>query len=86
VAGYSVYIKPSAVKELDSLPAKPRKAVARKIQDLANDPRPTGCEKLSTLERYRIRQGWYRLLYSVDDDAKSVLIVKIAHRREVYVR
>ena len=84
MAGYSVYIKPSAAKELDSLPAKPRRAIARRIQELGNDPRPTGCEKLSTQERYRIRQGHYRVLYSVDDNVKSVLIVKIPHRREGY--
>jgi len=84
VDDYRVYIKPSAAKELDDLPSKPRRAIARRMQGLASDPRPPGCEKLSAQERYRVRQGHYRVLYSVDDEAKSVLVVKIGHRREVY--
>jgi len=47
-------------------------------------PRPTGCEKLSDQERYRIRQGDYRLVYSVDDERKRIDVVKIGHRREIY--
>jgi mRNA interferase RelE/StbE len=84
VDGYRVYIKPSAAQELDDLPSKPRRAIARRIQNLAIDPRPPGCEKLSAQERYRLRQGQYRVVYAIDDEAKSVLVVKIGHRKEVY--
>jgi mRNA interferase RelE/StbE len=84
VADYRLLIKPSAAKELDSLPAKDRKRIAAKLQALATDPRPLGSEKLSGQEKYRIRQGDYRVLYSVHDEDLTVLIVKIAHRREVY--
>ena len=51
---------------------------------LASDPRPYGCEKLSGAEKYRIRQGDYRILYEIDDSTKSVIIVKVGNRKEVY--
>ncbi|MHB0887045.1 MAG: type II toxin-antitoxin system RelE family toxin [Bacillota bacterium] len=55
-----------------------------RIQALSDNPRPPGGEKLSGQERYRIRQGDYRILYEVDDARQAVTIVKIGHRREVY--
>jgi len=84
VASYSVLIKPSAVKELEAIPRKDRLRIVGKIQALGNHPRPGGCEKLSGLEQYRIRQGRYRVVYSISDRDKSAVIVKIAHRREAY--
>ena len=84
MASYSLLIKPSAAKELESLPAKDRKRLATRIRSLTSEPRPTGTEKLSGQERFRLRQGNYRMLYSVDDDQLSVVIVKIGHRRDVY--
>jgi len=84
VASYSLQIKRSAAKELEALPLKDRRRVVRRIHDLASDPRPAGCEKLSGLEKYRLRQGDYRVLYSVDDTARAVIVVKIGHRRDVY--
>jgi mRNA interferase RelE/StbE len=83
VASYRLPIKPSAAKELDSLPARDRKRIVAKLQALASNPRPLGSEKLSGQEKYRIRQGDYRMLYSVQDTDSTVVIVKIAHRREV---
>jgi mRNA interferase RelE/StbE len=58
--------------------------VTKRIEGLAADPRPPGCEKLSGQDRYRVRQGDYRILYEVDDPGLVVTIVKIGHRREVY--
>lgn len=84
MASYKVFIKPSAVKELEAVPTKGRRRVVAKIEALATAPRPQGCEKLSGLERYRIRQGVYRVIYSIDDHAITVLVVKIGHRRDVY--
>lgn len=84
MADYRLLIKPSAVKELDTLLLKIRRQVVKRIQSLAAEPRPFGSEKLSGLEKYRLRQGNYRVLYEIHDDAPSVVIVKIAHRREVY--
>jgi mRNA interferase RelE/StbE len=84
VANYRLLIKPSAAKELQALPANDRKRIVTKIRNLASDPRPPGAEKLSGQEKYRLRQGDYRVLYSVDDSQKILVIIKIGHRRDVY--
>ena len=52
------------------------------MQGLADDPRPAGCEKLSGQEKHRLRQGDYRILYSVDNAGSEVTVVKIEHRRD----
>ena len=84
MASYKVLIKPSAVKELEAVPRKDRLRITRKIRSLAGNPRPTGCEKLSGLEQYRLRQGRYRIVYSISDPERTILVVKIGHRKEVY--
>ena len=84
MASYRLFIKPSAAKELEALPSKDRRRIATKIQHLASEPRPAGTEKLSGQEKYRLRQGNYRVLYAVDDAQLAVTIVKIGHRRDVY--
>jgi mRNA interferase RelE/StbE len=84
VANYKIVIKPSAVKELKKLPKKDVQRITAKIQTLANEPRPRGCEKLSVQEKFRVRQGNYRIVYFVDDDDLTVQIFKIGHRRDVY--
>ena len=81
---YSLTIKPSAARELETLPKRILARVAARIQGLADDPRPHGVEKLSGEERYRIRQGDYRVVYSIDDKLAVVDVVKVGHRREVY--
>lgn len=84
MANYKVEIKRSAAKELEQLPPKDRARVVTRIQSLATDPRPPGAEKLSGQERYRVRQGNYRILYEIHDDLVVVVVVKIGHRRDVY--
>lgn len=78
-----VLIKPSAVKELEALPARERPRIVSAIRRLSDAPRPPGCEKLSVQQRYRIRQGRYRVLYEVDD---ANMTVTVGHRRDVYRR
>jgi mRNA interferase RelE/StbE len=84
VAVYSVLIKKSAGKELEAVPRKDREKLIAKIRSLANNPRPEGSEKLAGDDRYRLRQGVYRILYEVDDTTIIVTVVRVAHRREVY--
>ncbi len=84
MASYSIGIKRSAARELGDLPARDLRRVVARIRALARDPRPPGSEKLSGTERYRVRQGDYRVVYGVDDDARTVEVVKIGHRRDVY--
>lgn len=84
MASYKVLIKPSAVKELEALPKKDRQRLVRRIQSLGAEPRPHGCEKLSGAGKYRVWQGDYRVVDSIDDQAQTLLIVKVGHRREIY--
>ena len=82
---YSLEIKRSASREIEDLPTKKdRRLVVDRITKLADDPRPPGSEKLVEDDRYRVRQGRYRIVYGIDDAARVVRIVKIGHRREVY--
>ena len=84
MASYKLLIKRSAARELEALPAKDRSRIVAKIAGLASNPRPPGSEKLSGEEKHRLRQGDYRVLYSIEDARTTVTIVKIGHRREVY--
>jgi mRNA interferase RelE/StbE len=85
-ASYSLRIKRSAEKELRRIPKTDLRRIVDRIDSLAADPRPQGCEKLFGDNVYRIRQGDYRILYTVDDDERVVEIIKVGHRREVYRR
>ena len=84
MAKYKIQIKPSAVKELEKLPGKDLQKIISKIKSLSGDPRPPGSEKLSGDEKYRIRQGNYRIVYAIEDDILIVFVVKIGHRRDIY--
>jgi len=84
VANYKILIKPSAVKELKKISNPDFDRITEKIRRLSSDPRPKGCEKLSHQEKYRVRQGNYRIIYLVDDAKQEIIIYKIGHRREVY--
>ena len=84
MANYNLQIKPAAAKELEVLPKKDRQRMAARIQALATDPRPKGCEQLAGQDLYRVRQGNYRILYTINGAALLVVIYKIGHRREVY--
>jgi mRNA interferase RelE/StbE len=88
VAEYRLLIKPSAAKEIDAIGAKrDRQRIVGRIQTLAKDPRPSGCEKLAGPSAlFRIRQGQYRVIYTVDDTRHCIEVIKVGHRREVYRR
>jgi mRNA interferase RelE/StbE len=85
VARYRLEIKPSAVREIEAIPLKKvRQRIVRRIQALSEDPRPIGCEKLTGHDRYRLRQGNYRVVYAIEDQALVVFVVKVGHRSSVY--
>jgi len=86
VGRYSLRIKDSAAKEIEGIePKKVRRQIVTRIQGLAADPRPPGCEKLAgTGDRYRLRQGAYRIVYEVRDLELVVVLVKVGHRSQVY--
>lgn len=84
MASYELTFKKSVAKDLRAFPKQDVKRIMQRIRSLADDPRPAGCEKLSGQERYRVRQGVYRVIYEIEDDRLIVLVVKVGHRREVY--
>ena len=82
---YRVEISRSAAKEIRAIGRKAdRRRVVDRIGALAHDPRPPGCSKLTGSEAYRIRQGVYRIVYTVADDVLTVEVVRVGHRRDVY--
>ncbi|MGB7951125.1 MAG: type II toxin-antitoxin system RelE/ParE family toxin [Candidatus Binatia bacterium] len=86
MARYRVVIKPSASKEIGAVgQKKDRQRIVLRIQSLGENPRPSGCEKLSVhLDRYRVREGNYRIVYSIDDEKLLLDVVKVGHRKDVY--
>lgn len=84
MAEYKVYFKETVEKDLGAIPKKDLKKILQRIEALAQDPRPAGHEELTGRERYRVRQGHYRIVYSIQDDALTVWIVKVGHRKDVY--
>ena len=86
MASYKVLIKRSAAKELEDVPGKKdRERIVRRIEALASNPRPPGVEKLAgTGEKYRIRQGNFRIVYGIQDDVLVVTVIRIADRKDVY--
>jgi len=84
MAKYKIEIKRSAVKEIKKLPSTDLGKILTKISLLAENPRPKGCVKLSADEKYRIRVGVYRILYEIKDNLLEIIVIKVAHRKDVY--
>jgi len=84
MAVYRVYFKESVEKDFIAIPKKDLKRILQRIKILEDNPRPLGCEKLTGRERYRVLQGRYRIVYSIQDDELTVWIVEVGHRKDVY--
>lgn len=84
MAVYKILFKKSVWKDFESIPKKDLKKILKRIELLGEDPRPAGCQKLSGQERYRLRQGRYRIVYSIQDIELSVWVVKVGHRKDIY--
>ena len=84
MGGYSVGFRSGVRKDLRRIPSADVARIMERIAGLAEDPRPPGAEKLSTRDRYRIRQGDYRIVYEIEDAVVTVWVVKVGHRRDVY--
>lgn len=84
MASFKVTVKQSVAKDLRPIPKKEVARILKRIQALAVEPRPPGAEKLSGQEKYRIRQGVYRIIYEIKDEELVVVVVKVGHRRDVY--
>jgi mRNA interferase RelE/StbE len=85
VARYRILIKAPAARDIEEIGSRSdRRRIVDRIAALAEDPRPGGCEKLTGRGKYRVRQGPYRILYSIHDDHLIVHVVKVGHRKDVY--
>jgi mRNA interferase RelE/StbE len=84
MAGYEIFFRESVWKELKKVPKADLKKILSRIEQLGKDPRPMGCEKLTGHELYRVRQGNYRIVYSIQDNELTVWVVKVGHRKDVY--
>ncbi len=84
MAAYKIYFKKSVLKDLKNIPNKDLKRIMKRIESLSENPRPRGHEKLSDPDLYRIRQGNYRIIYSIKDNILTVWVIKIGHRRDIY--
>ena len=84
MAKFSLVFKKSIAKDLRRIPKHSINKILERIAALAIDPRPAGAEKLSNQEKYRVRQGAYRIIYEIKDKQLLVVVVKVGHRRNVY--
>lgn len=84
MAAYKLFFKKSVQKDFDDIPKKDLRRILNRIEALAENPRPPSCEKLTGQERYRLRQGRYRIVYSIQDDLLTVWVVKVGHRKHIY--
>ncbi len=84
MAEYKIYFRQSVEKDFTAIPRSDLRKILQRIKSLEGDPRPQGCEKLTGQERYRIRQGRYRILYSIHDRDLVVWVVKVGHRKDIY--
>jgi len=84
VGSYSVQILRSAAKEIESAPRKDRERIIARISTLSEDPRPTGAKRLAGREAYRVRQGDYRIVYTISDPDRIVEIARVVRRSDAY--
>ena len=84
MAAYKIFFKKSVGKDFKVIPKNDLKKILGRIEALAEEPRPPGCEKLTGQKKYRLRQGRYRILYSIQDDELTVWVVKVGHRKDIY--
>lgn len=84
MAAYKIFFKKSVEKDFRTIPRQDLRKIIKLIGALAQEPRPPGCEKLFGQERYRVRQGRYRVVYSIQDQELTVWVVKVGHRKDVY--
>ena len=84
MGSFEIIFKRSVAKDLRQIPKKDVAKILKRMEALRVEPRPVGVEKLSGQEKYRIRQGVYRILYEIRNTELIVVVVKIGHRRDVY--
>lgn len=81
---YKIFFKKSVEKDFKFIPQAYLSKILKRIDDLKSEPRPNGSEKLTGLDLYRIRQGIFRIVYSIQENELTIWIVRVAHRKEIY--
>ena len=84
MAVFEILFKESVWKDLRKVTKRHLKKILSQIEKLKDNPRPIGCEKLTGQELYRVRQGKYRIIYSIQDEELTVWVIKVGHRSSVY--
>jgi mRNA interferase RelE/StbE len=84
VEAYAIEVEPRVLRSLRRINQAGQRRILDRIESLAADPRPAGCEKLQGAEGLRVRQGDYRIIYTIDDSKRVVTVTKVGHRRDVY--
>ena len=84
MALYNVYLRSTVEKELKFIPKKEQVRILKRIKSLAANPKPYGCEKLTGQNKYRIRQGDYRIIYTIHDNELVIWIIRVGHRKDIY--
>ena len=84
MAEYRIFFRETVHKDLRAIPKRDLARILDRIASLAHNPRPSGCEKLTGQERYRVRQGNCRIVYSIQDDQLQMWVVAVGHRKDGY--
>lgn len=83
---YNILVLPVAQRAIRKLPPEAKRRVQAAIELLAEEPRPPAAKKLTARPEWRVRTGDYRVLYRIEDDVLTVVVVAAGHRREIYER
>jgi len=83
MARYELVFRKSVASDLRAIPKRDVARILRCFDLLSREPRPPGCEKLTAGDRYRYRQGRYRIIYEIRDGELLIIVVKVAHRKDV---
>jgi mRNA interferase RelE/StbE len=83
---YRVVFRKSVARDLRRIPNQDARRILAAVGSLSAEPRPSGVERLSGQERYRMREGKYRIVYEINDKEVVVVVVKVGHRKDVYQR
>jgi len=84
MAEFEIFFKESVWKDLKNIPKSDLTRILSRIEKLGDDPRPVGCEKLTSMDLYRVRQGKYRIVYSIQDNELTIWVIREGHRKNVY--
>jgi mRNA interferase RelE/StbE len=83
---YRIIFRKSVAQDMRRIPNRDLRRILAAIDSLSEEPRPSGVERLSGQEKYRVRQGKYRIIYEIKDKEVIVVVVKVGHRKDVYRR